>query len=595
MSLLAWAAAYSLRFNFEIPAQYKSSMFNAMPLVLVIQGLLSFILGVQRAFWRFTGLIDLRKLLISILLSTALISLILFFIQRAAFVPRSVLLLYALNFAFLTCLARVGYRYIKERRLINFKNEQRNPILILGAGVAGEKLARQLQHSRTWYVAGFLDDDKTKVGGRIHGVKVLGTIENLSQIVKSSEITQAIMALPSVNHEVRRKVARNCKLVGIEVLTVPAIEDLASGKLAVSEVRKLELDDLLGRNPVHLDKAQLQKYISGQTIMITGAGGSIGAELSRQVARFSPKLLIFFEISEYALYLIETEFKDTYSGVSFASVIGDIRSKVRVEEILREYQPTVVFHAAAYKHVPLMENQNIKEAVINNVFGTLNLAKSSAKHGVENFVLISTDKAVNPSSVMGATKRLAEMICESFRQVGSCSNPNFVVTRFGNVIGSTGSVIPRFQSQIASGGPLTVTHPDIKRFFMSISEAAQLVLQAAVLGARGTIFVLDMGKPIRITDVAKELLRLSGKTEEEIGIIYTGLRDGEKMSEELLADGELLTDVGHPKLKIAKSRPSDPNFVEQLEKWETTIDQASAYEVRAELKKFVPEYDQNWE
>ena len=427
-----------------------------------------------------------------------------------------------------------------------FEKTARKPVLVLGAGVAGEMLVRQLQGSSSWYVAGFLDDDLAKRGGNIHGVKVLGILGDLKKVANSLGIRQVIMALPSVSHEVRRKVAASCKSAGVETLTVPAIDDLVSGNVSVSEIRELELDDLLGRNPVHLDVEGLKSHLDGEIILVTGAGGSIGSELCRQLARFSPKLIILLENSEYALYLVETELRDNYPGLDCRPVIGDVRSESRVQETISRYKPRIVFHAAAYKHVPLMENNNALEAVKNNVLGTINLAKASRSNGVESFVFISTDKAVNPTSVMGATKRLAEMVCESFQNLQSNSKTTrFVVTRFGNVIGSTGSVIPRFRQQIKLGGPLTVTHPDIKRFFMSISEAAQLVLQASIIEDSGAIYVLDMGKPIKIADVARELLRLSGKTEADIEIVYTGLRDGEKMSEELLADGEILTDTNH--------------------------------------------------
>ncbi len=590
MSLLAWTSSYLLRFNFDIPLEYFHSMILAMPVIIFLQILLFWFYGIHSAFWRFIGMVDLKNLIISIFLLTALISLTFFFLERGLYIPRSVLLLYALTFGFFACSMRIGYRYLKERRIFVPNNGFRKPVLVLGAGTAGEKLIRQLQGSPAWYVAGLLDDDPTKFGGNIHGVKVLGSMSDLEQVAKSREIRQVIMALPSVNHEVRRKVAASCKSAGVETLTVPAIDDLVSGAVSVSDIRSLELDDLLGRNPVHLDVQGLRDYVEGKTVLVTGAGGSIGSELCRQLARFSPGLLVLWELSEFALYSIETEFRDRYPEVNICPIIGDVKSKSRVSQTIQKFKPKIILHAAAYKHVPLMEKQNVSEAIKNNVYGTLNIARAAKLYGVENFILISTDKAVNPTSVMGASKRLAEMVCEFYKLPFGDSNTRFVVTRFGNVIGSTGSVIPRFQQQIRSGGPLTITHPDIKRYFMSISEAAQLVLQASISNYRGTIFVLDMGAPIKILDVARELIRLSGKTENEIDIIYTGLRDGEKLSEELLAEGEKLIDTEHPKLKIAQSRAVKQNLIAEIESWIATLETTEELMIKKQLSTWIPEY-----
>ncbi len=592
MSLIAWAVSYLVRFNFELPGEYHQGMLSAVPVVVGIQTTVFWFFGIHSAFWRFLGIIDLRNLIISTGLSTSLISLILFFLERGAYVPRTVLLLYALIFAGLACGVRLIYRYVKERGRFVLQGKVKEPVLVLGAGVAGEKLIRQLEGSSTWYVAGLLDDDDAKLGGYIHGVKVLGNLTQLDVIAKSLGIRQIIMALPSVNHKVRQRVSVICESAGLEILTVPAIDDLVAGASSVGDVRELELDDLLGRNPVHLDAEAIKDYIEGKIVMVTGAGGSIGSELCRQLARFTPKLLIFWEMSEYGLYLIETEFRDNYPAIAFESVIGDVKSKSRVTEILYKYQPNLILHAAAYKHVPLMESGNVREAFNNNVYGTLNLARVAKSMSVENFILISTDKAVNPSNVMGATKRLAEMICELLEQTHS-SKTRFIITRFGNVIGSTGSVIPRFREQIKFGGPVTVTHPEIQRYFMSISEAAQLVLQAAILVNEGTIFVLDMGSPMKIADVASELIRLSGKTEQEIEITYTGLRPGEKMTEELLAAGEKLIDTEHPKLKVALSRQVDDQLIDDLEEWFDDFKTADEHSIKNKLKGWVSEYRLN--
>jgi FlaA1/EpsC-like NDP-sugar epimerase len=356
----------------------------------------------------------------------------------------------------------------------------------------------------------------------------------------------------------------------------------------VSALRPIELDDLLGRDPVQLDDAGLHAFIDGATILVTGAGGSIGSELCRQLARFAPARLVLFESSEYALYQIEQELRDAGVGAAISAVIGDAKDSRRVSELFERYRPHVVFHAAAYKHVPLMEHENALAAVENNVLATIVLARIARDYGAEKFVLVSTDKAVNPVNVMGASKRLAEMVCQALQN----GRPQFVIVRFGNVLGSTGSVVPRFREQIARGGPVTVTHPEMQRYFMSIPEAAQLVLQAAMMGSGGEIYVLDMGEPVRIEDLAKELIRLSGFSDQDIGLQYTGLRPGEKLYEEPLADAERTLPTPHPKLRIARARPVERGrlLVEEIVGWLSAPRTRDAAEVREALRQWIPEY-----
>jgi FlaA1/EpsC-like NDP-sugar epimerase len=373
----------------------------------------------------------------------------------------------------------------------------------------------------------------------------------------------------------------------VQALTVPSYQDLVSGKVTVSQVRNIELDDLLGRDPVLLDESRLQQWIRGRSILITGAGGSIGSELCRQIARFEPAQLVLYEDNEFALYRMEQEFAEQYPRIGLQCVIGDVKNAARVAETLAAHRPEIVFHAAAYKHVPLMEQGNAWEAIQNNVFGTWRMAEAAIAHGVEKFVLVSTDKAVNPTNVMGASKRLAEIVCQGL-QAGKSTR--FVIVRFGNVLGSTGSVIPKFREQIARGGPVTVTHAGITRYFMSIPEAAQLVLQAGLMGTGGEIFVLDMGEPVKIVDLARELIRLSGYGESDIGIKFIGLRPGEKLYEELLADGEHTLPTPHPKLRIAKARTApDVYWMNELSAW---LQQGNpgTEQVRHELAARVPEY-----
>jgi FlaA1/EpsC-like NDP-sugar epimerase len=378
-----------------------------------------------------------------------------------------------------------------------------------------------------------------------------------------------------------------CNHAGLKVLTVPSFDDLVSGRVTVSQVRHVELDDLLGRDPVTLDAVGMQSWLAGRVAMVTGAGGSIGAELARQIARFGPRELLLFEQNEFALYTIEQEFAASHPRLSVVPVIGDVKDAMRVGHVLRAHQPSVIFHAAAYKHVPLMEIENAWQAVLNNVAGTLVLARAASAAGVEKFVFVSTDKAVKPTSVMGATKRLAEMVCQALQQA---HGTRYVMVRFGNVLGSTGSVIPKFREQIAKGGPVTVTDPQVTRYFMSIPEAVQLVMQAGLMGQGGEIFVLDMGEPVRIADLARDLIRLSGFSEEEIRVVYTGLRPGEKLYEEPLAGDENLLPTPHAKLKVARAHRENSDWLPRLESWLQGQRLAGDAQVRSELAKWVPDY-----
>jgi FlaA1/EpsC-like NDP-sugar epimerase len=400
-------------------------------------------------------------------------------------------------------------------------------------------------------------------------------------------VTQAIIAMPEATHTARRRAVEFCNRAGLKVLTVPSFDDLVSGRVTVSQVRHVELDDLLGRDPVTLDAAGLRGWLAGRVVMVTGAGGSIGAELARQVARFAPKQLVLFELNEFALYAIEQEFAASNPRLSVVSAIGDVKDAARVGHIIGSHRPSVIFHAAAYKHVPLMEGENAWQAVLNNVAGTLVIARAAAAAGVEKFVYVSTDKAVKPTSVMGASKRLAEMVCQALQRA---EGTRYIMVRFGNVLGSTGSVIPKFREQIAKGGPVTVTHPQVTRYFMSIPEAVQLVMQAGLMGKGGEIFVLDMGEPVKIADLARDLIRLSGFSEEDIRITYTGLRPGEKLYEEPLAGDESLLPTPHSKLKVARAHPENSDWLPHLESWLLAPGQVGDARVRADLAKWVADY-----
>jgi FlaA1/EpsC-like NDP-sugar epimerase len=587
-AMLAWYLAYWLRFNTEIPAYNVPNMVEAMLWVVPLQAMIFFGSGMYRGMWRYSSVPDLQRIGLAVGMSTLAIALALLLLpQQQPPVPRTVILLDPILLILILGGSRLGYRVWKERRLRNLLGAPGRPVVILGAGDAAVDLLKNLARAGDWRVLGLLDDDPAKRGVQIQGVNVLGAIEALVELTPRLGLERAIIAMPSASHQTRRRALEVCRRAGVEALTVPSYQDLMSGKVTVSQVRTIELDDLLGRDPVALDETRLKEWIRGRSILVTGAGGSIGSELCRQIARFEPAQLVLYEQNEFALYRMEQEFTEQYPHIRLICVIGDVKNAMRVAETLSAYRPGTVFHAAAYKHVPLMEQGNAWEAVQNNVLGTWSMAEAAIAHGVEKFVMVSTDKAVNPTNVMGASKRLAEIVCQGLQARGST---RFVIVRFGNVLGSTGSVIPKFREQIARGGPVTVTHPEITRYFMSIPEAAQLVLQAGLMGSGGEIFVLDMGEPVKIVELAHELIRLSGFSESDIGIKFTGLRPGEKLYEELLADGEHTLPTPHPKLRIAKSRTApDARWMEDLQAW-LRQKNPGIERARQELAARVPEY-----
>jgi FlaA1/EpsC-like NDP-sugar epimerase len=587
-SAFAWCAAYLLRFNFEIPGVFADAMLDALLWVVPLQAAVFWAFGLYRGMWRFSSLTDLRRISIAVAVSAAAVSMLLFIAQRGVLVPRSVLILDPLVLLIVMCGSRLAYRYQKERRWQGLLTASRKPVLVLGAGAAAEKLIAELRTSSDWRVVGLLDDDARKHDRSLLGVRVLGSIESLRKHAEAMGVENAIIAMPSASHGLRRRAVEICATAGIEALTVPSIDDIVSGKVAISRVRRIELDDLLGRDPVKLDDAELHAFLGGRTVLVTGAGGSIGSELCRQIVRYTPARIVLLDASELALYSIEQEFCDRLPHAEVAAVIGDAKDARRVAEVFARYRPQVVFHAAAYKHVPLMEEENAFEAVANNVLSTVTVARAAQQAGASKFVLVSTDKAVNPANVMGASKRLAEMVCQVLQD---SSRMQLVIVRFGNVLGSTGSVVPRFREQIARGGPVTVTHPDIQRYFMSIPEATQLVLQAGAMGKGGEIFVLDMGEPVRIVDLARQMIRLSGLADDDVRIEYTGLRPGEKLYEEPLADAEKTLPTPHPKLRVAQARvPQNGKLLDEVLAWLATPGPVDAATVRARLRRWVPEY-----
>ncbi|WP_413437591.1 polysaccharide biosynthesis protein [Sulfuriferula sp. GW1] len=583
----AWLIAYWLRFNLDIPPEFWTSALATLVWVVPLQALAFWFFGLYRGIWRFASLTDLRRILMAVGVAALLVPLGLMMFRIHAVVPRSVLLLDPLLLVLFMGGSRLLYRAWKEHRFSSLLQTEREPLLVIGAGSAAASLVRELLQSKEWRVVGLLDNSATKLGRDIHGVAILGTLDSLSVHARRMGVKHAVIAMPSAPHSVRRRAAQLCNEAGVTALTVPAFEDLVSGKVTVSNLRKIELDDLLGRDPVQLDDAGLHGLLWDQVVMVSGAGGSIGSELARQIARYQPRLLILFELSEFALYQIEQEFSSRFASLPILCIIGDVKNRAALDDLMLRHRPTVVFHAAAYKHVPLMEQQNAWQALQNNVLGTYTLASAAQAHGVAKFVLISTDKAVNPTNVMGTSKRSAEMVCQSLQQA---AGTRFIAVRFGNVLGSSGSVIPKFQEQIAKGGPITVTHPDITRYFMSIPEACQLVLQAGLMGTGGEIFVLDMGEPVKIADLARDMIRLSGYTEQEIKIVYSGLRPGEKLFEELLADDEHTLPTPHPKLRIAQARDVDAEWLAAALNWLMQDGVMAEAEVKQKLREWVPEY-----
>ena len=630
---IAWSLAYLFRFNFEIPFVYLASLEEILPWVVPIHAAAFLFFGLYRGLWHYASLPDLRRILFAVSASAAAVPLVLYMLQILVGVPRTVLILAPILLLFIMGSSRLAYRFWKEHRLYGQSKTGDNLVLVMGASDAAVGLVKELARNVEWRVAGFLDDDPARQGLMLHGFKVLGRINDLPVIARKLGVTHAIIALTSSTSDRRksyrvhsdrrrsdrllrdrRRALQVCAATGVKALIVPSYNDLVSGNIKVSQIRTVEPEDLLGRDPVVLDNDGLHDLLTGKTVLITGAGGSIGSELCRQIAKFTPAQLVLFELNEFALYSIEQEFQADFPEIPMIFAIGDVKDEARLSQVFLQYRPAIVFHAAAYKHVPLMEQENAWQAVLNNVRGTHVLAQAAIRYGVEKFVLISTDKAVNPTNVMGASKRLAEMVCQALQQsiaspdspaenvsgiivsggrLERRQEPRFVMVRFGNVLGSAGSVIPKFREQIEKGGPITVTHSEITRYFMSIPEAAQLVLQAGLMGGKrrgGEIFVLDMGEPIKIADLARDLIRLSGLSEDEIKIVYNGLRPGEKLHEELLADDENTLPTPHPKLRIAQARQVDKKWLTALLAWLDEHPALSDEEVRRELPRWVPEY-----
>ena len=589
---LAWQATYLFRLGFrywliERP-DYDTAVMGGLVALYVI---VLWLFKVPKGMWRFSGFGEVKRLTAACVLA-GLLGATAVLMAHLSGIPRAVLALHPVFCVIGLSMMRMGYRMLYEhmRGRISGSSIESHRVLILGAGDAARLLVAGIQH-QGWVVVGLLDDDKAKRDLRIGGIPVLGALEDAARFSELHGITHLIVAMPSATPQARRRALDLAADTGLHVLTVPNSAELLQGS-KVDQLRDIEPEDLLGREPVELDEGGISECINGKVVLITGAGGSIGSELCRQVARYGPSRIVLYELSEFALYTIEQELSGKFPHIPLVRLIGDVKDLEHLRQVFGKYKPQIVFHAAAYKHVPLMEEENAWACLRNNTLGTYHACLAAAEHAVERFVLISTDKAVNPTNVMGATKRAAELVISHMAAQGRATR--FMAVRFGNVLGSSGSVIPKFKEQIAKGGPVTVTHPDITRYFMTIPEAARLVVQAAAIGESGHICVLDMGEPVRIVDLARDMIRLAGRSVREIGIEFAGLRPGEKLFEELLADADSTITTRVDRLRIAKIDDSEAAqlVLAWLEKTLSIASSAGEDELRRHLQQIVEGYQQ---
>jgi FlaA1/EpsC-like NDP-sugar epimerase len=583
--------AFALRYDFIFEAETVALIQRLIPAVVTIKLVFFWRYGLFSGWWRYVSMTDLISILKANLLASATVVAYVAFVYRLEHIPRSVLILDGC-FCFM-CVGGVRFitRILREGGYpASIKRQGERRLLIVGAGSAGQMIARELRMNRDLKskAVGFIDDDPLKRREKFQGVSVIGTCDELSSVCTRKMVDEVIIAMPSVTGGKIKQIVSQCQKAGVPFKTLPSVGSLIDGSVSIQQLKDVSVEDLLGRDQVQLETARISDYLKNKCVLVSGSGGSIGSELCRQVARFAPAKLVLFENAETPLFLIEQELRQNFPAVSIYSIIGDVRHRARVEAIFDEFMPQVVFHAAAYKHVPMMEI-NPAEAVNNNVRGTQVMAETASLFKVERFVMISTDKAVNPTNIMGATKRAAEKLVQA---LSLKSKTRFVTVRFGNVLGSSGSVIPTFTDQIRKGGPVTVTHPEVTRYFMTIPEATQLVLQAGSMGEGGEIFLLDMGEPIKILHLAEELIRLSGREPyEDIEIEFTGLRPGEKLFEELLLDGEGVKGTRHEKICIAGSAVTNAaELYQQINELHNAARLMDLPEVFRLLKLIVPEY-----
>jgi FlaA1/EpsC-like NDP-sugar epimerase len=591
----AFVMAYLLRFDFSLPRREAILAANQLPLVLAIQFAVMYFCGIYKFIWRYVGLSEARKITRAALLAAIPLIALRLGLPDSLHefrIPLSVIMIDTfLGFGGILIL-RVVRREAYERshrKATQGRAMRRRPVLLIGAGRAGVVTATEIRSRGDvdLQIRGFVDDDPAKRHSVLQGIKVLGTTEDLPRLVRDLSIDHVIISIAQASRADFRRILDLCASIPVNVRVIPCLYEILQGKVKVSRIRDVEIEDLLGREPVILDEKSMDEFLAGRAVMVTGAGGSIGSELARQVAYFKPSSLLLVERAECSLFTIDRELRSRFPDIQIHALVGDVTDCARMRSILAAHQPHVVLHAAAHKHVPMMESNTV-EAVKNNVLGTHRLGKLAGEFGVEAFILISTDKAVRPTSVMGATKRIAELVVQDF----DCRyETRYVAVRFGNVIGSAGSVIPIFREQIVNGGPVTVTHPDMVRYFMTIPEASRLVLQAGAIGNGGEIFILDMGDPVRILDLAKQTIQLSGlRPYEDIDIVFTGVRPGEKLFEELQTTGEELSKTAHPKIFIGKIAGYSPGVIQQaVERLTDLARRGWSQELRSEMHYLLPE------
>ncbi len=588
MVWLAWYVMNLVRYSFQPDAPPISLFAAELPLVLGAQGLVLWWTGLYRGLWRFASLPDLWNIARAGVFGALAISLALFLFSRLEGVPRSVLVLYPLALLLFLGAPRLLYRFWKDSRYGGGPLTPPRRVLILGAGRAGEALVRDLKREERFRPVGFLDDNRALRGAKLHGVPVLGGLDKLEEVARESAAQMLLIAMPTASNLQMQRVVELCEATALPFRTVPHLRDIVEGRSSFNELKEVAIEDLLGRDPVSLDWSAIRTALAGRRALVTGGGGSIGAELCRQVARLGVESLTILDLSEFNLYRVEQQLRGEFPDLVLSCVLGDCGDAVVCERVFERVRPQLVFHAAAFKHVPLLEGQ-LREAIRNNVLATQTVAAASARHSVDCFLLVSTDKAVNPANVMGASKRLAEIACQAAGEGGAT---RFVTVRFGNVLDSAGSVVPLFREQIRRGGPLTVTHPEITRYFMTIPEACQLILQAMTLGKGGEVFALDMGEPVRIRYLAEQMIYLAGKhPDRDVRIVYTGLRPGEKLFEELFHAQEDYALTSHPKIWLARSRPLErstfDHALNQMRQASMRFDEPALARL---MRDWVPEY-----
>lgn len=606
----AFFDAYLLRFDFHLEPFYLSQILYLLPFLLPGKVIIFFLFGLYQGMWRYTTVNDLFRLGEATIVSMLYYIIATLLISGFEKVPRSVFLMDGLLTVLMSGSLRLGIRFIYTTSFPRFihlgpifspnrgkQRTERKSFLIVGAGQAGGKMYREMleNHRFNYQAVGFLDDDRSKWGRNLLGLKVFGGVEMLPEVIKGENVDEVLIALPTATGSQMRRILEICKDCNVRYRTLPEIGAIIDGKVSIKNLRDVKYEDLLRRPPVNLDTQEISRYVQGKRVLVTGAGGSIGSELCRQITRFEPANLILIDASELNLYSIQMELLHELHFSRYQCILSRVQDLPLMDHVFSEYRPQLIFHAAAYKHVPMLEN-NPWEAISNNVLGSRVVMDLALKYGVERFVLVSTDKAVRPTNVMGASKRLAELVVQSLQGNGT----RFMAVRFGNVIGSSGSVLPLFRRQLEQGGPITVTHPDVTRYFMTIPEAAQLILQAGGLGKGGEIFLLEMGTPVKIAQMAEELVRLSGKEPgKDIEIIFTGLREGEKLYEELITHGEGIVGTGHEKIMVLRSngwngKKTQSEFTRWLDR---SLDDLygiahthDAHAIRAKLSEILPEY-----